>query len=67
MRKDLMDILACPVCRSSLSLSIESEDDQSAEVISGKLTCAECPASYPIVNSIPDLLPPDLRKALATE
>ena len=32
MRKDLMDILACPVCKSGLTLHVEREEG--GEVIS---------------------------------
>ena len=59
MRKDLMDILACPVCKSSLELKIEEEDGD--EVVKGALLCGKCNESYPIEDSIPNLLPPQLR------
>ena len=59
MRKDLMDILACPVCKGTLELRVEEE--QEGDVIKGSLVCAKCTETYPIENSIPNLLPPDLR------
>lgn len=59
MRKDLMDILACPMCKGSLQLSIEKEAGD--DVIAGVLRCASCSQDYPIQDSIPNLLPPDLR------
>jgi uncharacterized protein YbaR (Trm112 family) len=61
MRKDLMEILACPVCKGDLTLTIEEEKDD--EVVRGALLCARCDERYPIEDSIPNLLPPDLRKA----
>ncbi len=61
MRKDLMDILACPMCKSELELKIEEEEGD--EVIKGSLSCAKCNETYPIDDGIPNLLPPDLRKA----
>jgi uncharacterized protein YbaR (Trm112 family) len=61
MRKDLMDILACPMCKSELQLNVEQEQDD--EVIKGSLFCAKCNEHYPIDDGIPNLLPPDLRKA----
>jgi uncharacterized protein YbaR (Trm112 family) len=64
MRKDLVEILACPVCKSPLELSIDEENGD--EVIQGKLTCAKCPEDYPIEDRIPNLLPPDLRKSSGT-
>ena len=62
MRKDMMDILACPVCKGPLTLSVTSEEGD--EVISGSLHCARCNETYPIEDTIPNLLPPDLRKSM---
>lgn len=61
MRKDLMEILACPMCKGELTLTIDEEKDD--EIIRGSLFCAKCSERYPIEDSIPNLLPPDLRKA----
>ncbi len=61
MRKDLVDILACPVCKSPLSLSIEEEYEE--EIVRGHLTCPQCSERYPIEDRIPNLLPPDLRRS----
>lgn len=61
MKRDLMDILACPVCKSPLELTVEKEDG--TEIVTGTLLCRKCPESYPIVDSIPNLLPPQLRGA----
>ncbi len=60
MRKDLMDILACPMCKSELELTIDEEEGD--EVLKGALFCAKCDEHYPIDDGIPNLLPPDLRK-----
>ena len=60
MRRDLMDILACPVCKSPLMLEVEAEEND--EVITGSLHCALCPQTYPIIDAIPNLLPPSLRQ-----
>jgi uncharacterized protein YbaR (Trm112 family) len=59
MKKELMDILACPVCKGELELTVEEEKE--TEVITGSLYCPKCQVHYPITNSIPNLLPPDLR------
>jgi uncharacterized protein YbaR (Trm112 family) len=61
MRKDLMEILACPMCKGELTLTIDEEKDGGVE--RGTLYCAKCDERYPIEDSIPNLLPPDLRKA----
>lgn len=54
MRKDLMNILACPVCKSDLTLTadLEAEDD----VIEGKLNCQHCKVDYPITGSVPNFV-----------
>jgi len=59
MKKDLMEILACPMCKGELALTIEEEDEK--EVVTGSLSCAKCSETYPIKDAIPNLLPPDLR------
>ena len=67
MKTDLLDILACPVCKGPLTLAAETlaPDDapDAGEVLTGTLTCAACSEVYPIVGGIPNLLPPDLRDA----
>jgi uncharacterized protein YbaR (Trm112 family) len=63
MRKDLMDILACPVCKSPLELTVEEEEGD--EVIKGTLYCKKCDERYPIEDRIPNLLPPELRKSMS--
>ena len=57
MKKELMDILVCPVCKGPLTLDITAEEGD--EVVSGKLTCAACDHTYYIKDRIPDLLPPE--------
>ena len=58
MKRELMDILVCPVCKGELELTVEEEKK---EVITGFLYCPRCQVDYPITNSIPNLLPPELR------
>ena len=60
MKKELIEILACPLCKGDLELNIEAEDEK--EVITGSLYCAKCDQGYPIVDAIPNLLPPELRE-----
>ncbi len=57
MKRDLVPILACPVCKGKLELAVEKEDER--EVISGSLYCPTGKVTYPIVDGIPDLLPPE--------
>ncbi len=59
MKKSLMDILACPVCKGELELKVEAEEGD--EVVTGSLACHACDETYPIDDSIPNLLPPAMR------
>ena len=59
MRPDLMEILACPVCKGDLTLKVTREEE--GEIVEGSLHCKSCDETYPIEDSIPNLLPPGLR------
>jgi uncharacterized protein len=56
MRRTLMDILCCPVCKGDLELSVTDENEK--EILDGELHCAACKVDYPIREGIPNLLPP---------
>ena len=64
MRRDLLDILVCPVSKGPLTLTVTNETD--GEILEGTLTCEEG-HSFPIEDGIPNLLPPDLREAIDAE
>ena len=59
MKRKLMDILVCPLCKGELELSVEEENEK--EIVSGSLYCPKCNKHYPIVDTIPNLLLPDQR------
>ena len=59
MKRELMDILACPVCKGELELNVEEENE--TEVVTGSLYCSKCDVHYPIVDTIPNLLPSEQR------
>ncbi|MEW6033573.1 MAG: methytransferase partner Trm112 [Chloroflexota bacterium] len=59
MKRELMEILACPLCKGELELRVTEENER--EVVSGSLYCGRCREEYPIVDTIPNLLPPDMR------
>jgi len=61
MRPDLLDLLACPLCKGELTLAVAQEDGD--EIVRGTLSCAACDEAYPIEDGIPNLLPPELREA----
>jgi len=58
MKKELMEILACPVCKGPLKLGTTEEKED--EIITGSLFCPKCDHTYSITDSIPNLLPPNL-------
>lgn len=64
MRKELMDILVCPVTHEPLELVIEQEADD-GEVIRGHLYSKSLDFRYPIEDGIPNLLPPEMQDAAA--
>jgi uncharacterized protein YbaR (Trm112 family) len=55
MRRSLMDILCCPVCKGDLVL--RNTDEEGEEVLEGELFCRACSVEYPITDGIPDLIP----------
>jgi uncharacterized protein YbaR (Trm112 family) len=57
MKKELMQILACPVCKEDLELKVDEQKGE--EIVTGSLYCFKCNYSYPIVETIPNLLPPE--------
>lgn len=60
MKRDLMDILCCPICKGDLILESAQENDK--EIVKGTLFCEKCNERYPINDGIPNMLPPELRK-----
>ena len=54
-----MDILACPLCKGSLTLAVDKQEDD--EIVEGSLHCASCDETFPIEDTIPNMLPPELR------
>lgn len=59
MKKDLMEILCCTMCKGDIVLIGEEERDN--DIIKGKLYCIKCDIYYPIENGIPNMLPPNYR------
>jgi len=60
VKHELMEILCCPMCKGDLVLTVDEEDEN--EIISGSLFCEKCDEHYPIEDSIPNMLPPELRE-----
>ncbi|MFH1381773.1 MAG: methytransferase partner Trm112 [Chloroflexota bacterium] len=59
MKRELMEILACPVCKGELELTVEEENEK--EIVTGSLYCRKCNQRYPILDTIPNMLPPEQR------
>ncbi len=59
MKEELVDILACPLCRGALSLRVDKREGD--EIVEGSLHCADCGETFPIEDTIPNMLPPELR------
>jgi uncharacterized protein YbaR (Trm112 family) len=57
MKRSLMEIIVCPVCKGELKLTVAAEEGE--EIITGSLHCAKCQVDYYIEESIPNLLPPE--------
>jgi uncharacterized protein YbaR (Trm112 family) len=55
MRRKLLDIICCPVCKGDLALKVSEENEH--EILEGILTCSRCRVDYPIHEGIPNLLP----------
>lgn len=56
MKRSLLDIICCPVCKGELTLRVDEEN--ATEILEGELHCAACRVNYPIQDGIPNLLPP---------
>jgi uncharacterized protein YbaR (Trm112 family) len=55
MKRSLLPILCCPVCKGDMVLTVAEEDEK--EILRGDLHCPVCQVHYPIEEGIPNLLP----------
>jgi uncharacterized protein YbaR (Trm112 family) len=51
----LLEILACPLCKGNLELKVQRQERDSA--LDGCLYCKNCSKAYPVNNGRPNLLP----------
>lgn len=58
MRKSLLGILACPICKGNIILRRTSKHS-GEEVIQGELHCQKCDRYYYIKEGIPHLIIPN--------
>jgi SAM-dependent methyltransferase len=59
LRRDFLDLLACPACRGALALTEGSWDD--GELRSGALSCSDCSLTYRVEGGLPLLYVADER------
>lgn len=60
MKKQMLDILACPIDKSYPLELYEMKVDADI-IIDGALFCSQCSRFYPIIDEIPIMLPDELR------
>jgi uncharacterized protein YbaR (Trm112 family) len=66
MKKDLVNMLECPICHHQLEWQIETEKEDRIE--QADVHCSGCEAMYPVIDGIGIFLTPDLpRKDLWSE
>jgi len=59
LKRDLLDILACPIDKHyPLELHVFEEKK---EIVEGLMLCPQCYRWYPIREEIPEMLPDELR------
>ena len=64
MRRDLMEILVCPVTKEPLELVVDELDPADEnEILRGHLYSKSIDFKYPIADGIPNLLPPEMQEA----
>ncbi len=61
MRRDLLHILCCPLCKGELELNVLEESG--SELLEGSLRCPRCGVEYRISEGIPNLMPPEPERA----
>jgi uncharacterized protein YbaR (Trm112 family) len=59
VRKDLEEIVCCPVHTDKRLLLTVRERDEHGDAKTGTLRCTACRFDYPIEEGIPNLLPPE--------
>lgn len=59
MKKALMEILCCTICKGDIILKVEEEVEN--EITKGKLYCTKCNIYYPIEDGVPNMLPPNYK------
>ncbi len=56
MKESLLSLLACPACAGELKIS--QAKLEAGEIEEGRLECASCGRTYPVIGRIPRFVPP---------
>lgn len=64
MKRELLDKICCPVCRSGFDFSVCKEE--AGIVREAVLSCPSCREFYPVMKGVPRILPRALRAELVT-
>ena len=62
MKKKILDMVVCPVCKARPD--VRPEEETPDEIISGNLYCPNCAVYYPITDGVANMLPPDMRYSM---
>ena len=61
MKTRLLELLACPSCGGELRVTASEADPSGGEeILSGRLDCVGCQATFPIRGGVPRLMPPTI-------
>ena len=53
MKRMMMDIICCPLCKGELNLNLKSKTEINEDVTEGSMICSKCKREYFINNGIP--------------
>jgi SAM-dependent methyltransferase/uncharacterized protein YbaR (Trm112 family) len=54
MRAELLDYICCPDCKADLRVDTPTRSGKT--IVSGTLACTACPATFPIVDGVPNFV-----------
>jgi ubiquinone/menaquinone biosynthesis C-methylase UbiE len=57
MKKELIQILDCPLCQGGQKFIIKQEEGKDGEIYNGELKCPQCDKTYKIFNGVPRMVP----------
>lgn len=64
MKKELLEILDCPLCQDGQKLIIKQCEEADGDIDTGELKCPQCHETYKILNGIPIMIPENPNKQI---